>query len=428
MRPLTRLLYESAARLATAASSLARGDGKLARSLAARHGVLDRWSRWAVTHRDPSRALIWFHAPSVGEGLQARPVIEALRAQHPEWQLAYSYFSPSASGFASRLPVDVTDFLPFDTTAAAAHMLSALRPSMLVFSKLDVWPILCEHAQRHGVPTALISATMSPVARRHGHMAQALLRDAYSSLAFVGAIAADDAARLEGLGCRPSAVAITGDTRFDQVWARAGAVHRDGPLLAGLSSTRPTLVAGSTWPADEAVLLPAWERLRAEVPQARLIIAPHEPTPAHLAPIERWATDAGLRLSRLGDDSAGATDVVLVDRVGVLGELYALAHVAFVGGGFHDAGLHSVLEPAAFGAPVLFGPRHDNSREASALENAGGGSAVSNVSELGSQVAMWFTDAPARATAGSAARDFVSQGLGATRRTVERLEALLPNA
>jgi len=172
------------------------------------------------------------------------------------------------------------------------------------------------------------------------------------------------------------------------------------------------------------VLLPAWLALREQVPDARLIIAPHEPTPAHLAPVERWATGAGLSLARLADARA-THDVVLVDRVGVLGELYALATAAYVGGGFHAAGLHSVLEPAAFGAPVLFGPRHTNSRDAGLLIAARGGEAVEDLASMTRALRIILSEPDTRTNAGAAARRVVHSGLGAAARSATLVEALV---
>jgi 3-deoxy-D-manno-octulosonic-acid transferase len=220
-------------------------------------------------------------------------------------------------------------------------------------------------------------------------------------------------------------VSVTGDTRFDQVWARAISVDRDGPIIAPLRSERATLVAGSTWPADERPLLAAWLELRARIPTARLIIAPHEPTPAHLAPITRWCHESGLRCASLGDDSAGASDVVLVNRVGVLGDLYAVADVAYVGGGFHSAGLHSVLEPAAFGAPVLFGPRWTNSRDARLMLDAGAAVSCADTRALETALGDWLGDAASRRAAGDAARAVVQSGLGAAQRSYELVAALM---
>jgi len=364
------------------------------------------------------------HAPSVGEGLQARPVLEILRGRHPGWQFAYTYFSPSAERFARSLGADFTDYLPFDTTGDMRIALDALRPRAIVFSKLDVWPTLAREADARGVRLALISATLAAGSSRRGRIASALLRDAYSRLDAVGAIDADDAARLTTLGTRHKVITVSGDTRYDQVWARAQAVRPDDPPLAPLRGPRPTLVAGSTWPADEAVLLPAWEQVRRSFPDARVIIAPHEPHAARLSAIESWAARADLSCARLGAASASATDMVLVDRVGVLGELYALADVAYVGGGFHAAGLHSVLEPAAFGAPVLIGPRHGDSRDAVLLLRSGGARAVFDTTDAVAALDDWFARGTARHDAGEQARRLVHDGLGAAERSAALVEAL----
>ena len=427
MDAIVRPFYAAAGLLAQAAASLTPGGGgKLRRSLAARRDVRRRFARWSG--RDPRRPLVWIHAPSVGEGLQARPVLVELRRRHPDLQLAYTYFSPSAAEFAARLDVDFHDVLPFDTVAGARAALAGLRPDALVFSKLDVWPFLAEEARRRGVALGLISATLPAGSSRLRGLAPMVLRDAYAALDAVGAISADDAERLVGLGCRRDVVTVTGDTRFDQVWARARATDPAGALLAPLQSPRPTLVAGSTWPADERELLLAVASARAEHPDLRLVIAPHEPTAGHLAPIERWASATGVRWARLDAPGASGADVVVVDRVGVLGELYALADIAFVGGAFHAAGIHSVLEPAAFGAPVIFGPRHANSREASLLAAGGGARVARDARSLTAALSGWLADPPARRAAGLAARRLVEENLGATARSVALVESLLARA
>jgi 3-deoxy-D-manno-octulosonic-acid transferase len=156
-----------------------------------------------------------------------------------------------------------------------------------------------------------------------------------------------------------------------------------------------------------------------------LIVAPHEPTADHLAPLESWASSSGLRFARLGTAAASDADVVVVDRVGVLGDLYALATVAFVGGGFHAAGLHSVLEPAAFGAPVLFGPRHSASRDAGLLIDEDAAVSVSDVSELESALERWLGLRSERDGAGEAARTVVRRGLGAAERSYALVQELL---
>jgi 3-deoxy-D-manno-octulosonic-acid transferase len=423
---LTDLLYAAAGQLARGVAAIVpAGEHKLLRTLRARRGVRARYAAWGATGRDPRRPLLWLHAPSVGEGLQARPVLELAREHRPHLQLAYTFFSPSAERFAHGLTADFADYLPFDTAGDMRAAIDALRPSALVFSKLDVWPVLVREAAARGVVTGLVSATLAEGSSRlHGPAAR-LLRDAYARLALVGAIGAEDAERLVTLGVPRDAVRVTGDTRYDQVWARATSVDRAGPLLSSLASDRPTLVAGSTWPADERELLPAWLAVRAHAPTARLIVAPHEPTSTHLAPIERWAGGAGLRLARLSAPDAGDADVLLVDRVGVLGELYALADAAYVGGGFHAAGLHSVLEPAAFGAPVLFGPRFTNSRDARLLLDGGGGRTARDARSLAAILCAWLTEPATRAESGRHARGLVEAGLGAAERSWSLVAELL---
>lgn len=415
--------YEGAARLARRLAALAPGsDHKLVATFAARRGVM---ARFAAFPRAPARPLLWMHAPSVGEGLQARPVLELVRARQPETQLAYTYFSPSARSFAQSLAVDFRDVLPFDVAADMRAALAALSPTALVFSKLDVWPTLAREASRRGTRLGLVSATLAASSSRRSGLAGSVLREAYARLDRVGAISIEDADRLIALGVPSSRVTVTGDTRYDQVWARAERVDRGSGLLAPLGNGRPTLVAGSTWPADDAVLLPAWTRVASRLPAARLIVAPHEPTPIHLATLERWAAAAQLRVARLNTPAAAEADVVIVDRVGVLGDLYALADVAYVGGAFHGAGLHSVLEPAAFGAPVLFGPRHAGARDARLLIDADAACSVDDTTSLEHALLRWLESPTERRAAGQAARDVVHAGVGAAERSYSLVTELL---
>lgn len=420
------MLYAAAARLAGVASALLPPSGsKAVIAVRARRGIRDRYAGWGAAYRVSTRPLLWMHAPSVGEGLQARPVLTLMRERHPDIQLAYTFFSPSAEEFSRTLDVDFRDYLPFDTAGDMRIALQSLRPAAVVFSKLDVWPELVRQAKRQGVRVGMVSATLAEGSRRRGGVARLLLRDAYASLDSVGAVDEADADRLVELGVQRSVIQVTGDTRFDQVWHRAEAVDRTTGLVARLASERPTLVAGSTWPSDERHLLEGIARARRRLPGLRLILAPHEPTPAHLAPIEQWAAAEGVTLARIDDAAAADAEVALVDRFGVLGELYALAGVAFVGGGFHDAGLHSVLEPAAFGAPVLFGPKHHKSRDAGTLLRAGAARSVRSATEIESALVEWFEQPQSRADAGRRASAVVERGKGAAERSLRLVEQLL---
>jgi 3-deoxy-D-manno-octulosonic-acid transferase len=440
--PLARLLGGAGSVLGRA---LGRHSSKLARSVRGRAAGAETLTAWAATARDTSRPLVWFHAASVGEGRQAEAVLRRLRAARPTWQIVYTHSSASAERLAATLPTDVVGYLPADTPGATARVLDALRPTAIVFAATDLWPELTGQAAARGVALALISATLAPTSTRRGPFARGLLGSAYAALDRVGAIDARDAERLLALGVRPGAVVVTGDTRHDAAAARAAAVDRTTPTLRALAGAgRPVLVAGSTWPSDETVLLPAVASLGASAPA--LVIAPHEPTEAHLAQIERalqaQMPDAGV--VRLGEMEQavrrsdgrtvseealhGPTDrltdwpswsVCLVDRVGILADLYAGAAMAFVGGGFHGAGLHSVIEPAAHGVPVLFGPRWQSSNDARLLLEAGGAVSVPDAAALAARLTEWTLNDDARAAAGRAARAVVDAGIGAADRSLQ---------
>ena len=423
MHPALRVGYEGVAQLARALAAVAPdSDHKLLATFAARRGVIRRYQAF---DRDRARPLLWMHAPSVGEGLQARPLLERARRERPDAQLAYTWFSPSARVFAASLDVDFCDALPFDDTPDMRAAVAALAPTALVFSKLDLWPTLAREASRQGTRLGMISASLAARSSRRGGLAASVLRDAYGRLERVGAISTDDADRLVALGVPARRISVTGDTRYDQVWARAHDTGRIGALTEPLRSGRPTLVAGSTWPADEAPLLAAWTAVASRHRDIRLVIAPHEPRAAHLAPILAWARGAGLRHATLGTAEAADADVVVVDRLGVLGDLYALASLAFVGGGFHEAGLHSVLEPAAFGAPVLFGPRYTASRDAQLLLDADGALALPTAAAIGSTLESWARGDAQWRRAGEHARQVVHRGLGAVERSWALVRELL---
>jgi 3-deoxy-D-manno-octulosonic-acid transferase len=429
------LLYRLSVRLATRTAGLAaRFDKKVARGLEGRRGLADRLTAWGRAHRDPRRPLVWMHAPSVGEGLQAKPVLETLRAEQPEWQLAFTFFSPSAERLARNIPVDVADYLPLDRPDDVALALDALQPTALVFSKLDVWPELTLAAARRGVKLGLISATVSADSSRLRWPTRHWSQPAYRALDRVGTISDEDGRRLELLGARPDVIAVTGDTRYDSVAERAERLDRSREPLARLATVQDgtfTIVAGSTWPSDEAVLLPAFADLLKQLahPGARLILAPHEPNPDHLAGIadrlRALKLPRPVRLSQL--EHATPSPVIVVDRVGILADLYALGDVAFVGGGFHRAGLHSVLEPAVFGVPIAVGPHWQMSRDAGLLIERGAAAALPSDARhpLHSQWLVWHHDPAARRKAGAAGKQVVAEGRGASERTTALVRELV---
>ena len=422
MTPGTSLTYKLFARAAFAALPLvAPFSAKLRSGLAGRREGGKRLREWGALHRDRARPLLWFHAPSVGEGLQARAILEVLRAHHPDWQIAFTHFSPSAESSAAKQPADVYGYLPADLPTDVDAALDALAPSALVFVKLDVWPELATRAAARGIPVLLVAATVSPVSGRTAWPARVFTRPAYAAITHAGAIAEEDARRLAHLGVPGERITITGDPRFDSVAGMVASAASEASALKRMPAG--TLIAGSTWGADEAVLLEAYASVRTRHPNARLVIAPHEPTGPHLDAVDRVAAERGLPAPVRLAAARGEEDFVLVDRVGVLARLYGVGDIAYVGGGFGRAGLHSVLEPAAWGVPVMFGPNWQSSREAGLLLNAGGGVSLASAEKLAEWWIKWIETSEARRTAGNAALEVVKAGLGgaeANANVVER--------
>lgn len=400
------------ARLAVRA--VARFNDKLHAGVKGRAIAVARLRGWDGRRQDAP--LVWVHAPSVGESLMAQAIVHALRRRLPSAQIAFTHFSPSAERVVDRVGADVTAYLPWDTETDMQAALEALRPSAIVFVRSEIWSGLVRLAASAGIPALLVNAVLAPSSSRLRPMARFALGPAYQRLSRVGAIDEPTAHRFEQLGVPTERIAVTGDARFDQVWERVQSLDRNSRLLIRLrESNILTVVAGSTWPADEERLLPAIAPLIIRN-SVRLIIAAHEPTEAHLSQEESALTALGIDHARLVEVESSNTPLpraIVVDRLGVLADLYAIADLAFVGGGFHGAGLHSVVEPAALGVPVLFGPQHTNAAEAADLMVSGGGFMVRDGKELAAMLERLITVPAERNDASRAARMFVEGKLGA---------------
>jgi 3-deoxy-D-manno-octulosonic-acid transferase len=440
---------------------------KLARGIRGREATWLRMSEWAWMHRDPDAPLVWVHAPSVGEALMAQAIIAELRRRRPDLQVAFTHFSPSAERMVAEVGADVWGYAPWDTRGSVRPVLEALRPSAIVFVRTEVWPVLAREAAAAGIPLLLVNAVLSEGSGRMRPMARWFMAPAFRRLDRVGTVSPEHADLYRRLGVPEDRIRVTGDARFDQVWTRIEARGlfglRGAPDAAAKvpETVRPvwrllddpdvfTVVAGSTWSEDEAVLLSPFTVLRRDR-AIRLIIAPHEPTPAHLNELERRLDGLSLRHARLGAfltagvagrfEGAGGTaamsappgrtppEVVVVDRMGLLADLYGLADVAYVGGGFGRSGLHSVVEPAALGVPVLFGPAFGNSREAGALAAGGGGFVVRSAAEVEERLHQLSDDRAAAGAAGALAREFVRAETGSAIRNADLvLECLRDDA
>ncbi len=401
-------------------------DDEQRRAHAARLAAASSLTDWG-RQRDAARPVAWFHAASVGEGLQTAAVIDVFRRRHPEALIVYTHFSPSAESFAGSVGADWAGYLPYDRRATMARLLDAVRPDLLVFGKVDLWPELATQAAARGIPTALVAGTVERGSSRLRWPTRTLIRHGYAALTGVGAISDGDAVRLAVLGAPRDRITITGDPRIDASLRRAQvqvtAWRRD--------DLPPPLIAGSTWRQDEDHLLDAMARLRNEVPAVRLVLVPHQPTPAALAAIRTQAAAKQLPTPvLLSEHSAEAPcpPLLIVDRVGILAGLYHAGAAALVGGGFGSRGIHSVLEPAAAGLPVVIGPNDRGSRDAALLAGVGALHRLPATGTVSALMAWWrdlLTQPGQAQAAGMAGRERLSVEDGAAERSVDLLDRVM---
>ncbi len=414
--------YRAAIAAARAVAPLAsRGYPKLRLGVEGRARSFSEFAAWGRSQRDQSHPLVLFHGASAGELRHCEPVIRRIRARHPDWQLAVTTFSPSGIGVARALPADVSGFLPWDTESLMTPLLDALRPSAIVFGKLDLWPVLALLAQRRGIRLGLIAGAVRAGSGRLRWPATAILAPAYAALQAAGAIGREDAMRLAILGARPDRITVTGDPRYDGVLEQI----TKGPPP---TRERTTLVAGSTWPGDERVLLEAFARVHARRPEARLILVPHEPSPTGLERIRNHARALALPEPRPLGELAKGHPLVVIGEVGPLARLYGAGGMAYVGGGFGRAGLHSVIEPAGWAVPIIVGPRYDDNADAARLAAAGGLyrlPARHTAAALTERWLEWLEAPERREVAGMAARTAVEAGAGAADSSAVLVEKLI---
>ena len=360
---------------------------------------------------DATRPVVWFHASSLGEFEQGRPLMEAVRRTHPEYQILLSFFSPS--GYTVRQDyagADVVVYLPSDRSSSVRRFLDLARPSKAIFIKYDFWPTMLYELRERGIPTYLISAIFRPdqlFFRPWGKWYLRLLT------LFERLYVQDEDSRqlLQRHGI--TAVSVAGDTRFDRVIEIASAA-RAIPEAATLEGK--VLVAGSTWPEDEAILLPYFNRLGSEY---KLIIAPHEIHEEHLQAIEAQLTRPSMRYSQLQAGATGDYDCLIIDCFGLLSSIYRYGRYAWVGGGFGKS-VHNTLEAAVYGIPVFFGPEVHKHREVRELIQRGLGFVLHSEEDFAALLQRFDDEAACREVAQQLERFFAEQR-GATEQLLSEL-------
>lgn len=302
---------------------------------------------------------IWIHAAS-GEIEYAKALIREIQREYPTVPLVISYSSPSAERLLPEESERLKTFpLPWDSRKESQRVFEMLKPRMLLIARTDLWPELLYQARKHQVPTLLFAMTLSEDSSRLKIWARWFFRRLLGLLTEIHCVGPEDKANLESLSTSTQ-ILQTGDARYDQVIYR-----RQHPRLNEAKSSclqGKTLIAGSTWPQDEAVLLPAVSDFLSA--GNSLVIAPHELKIKHLAGLEESFRVKGFSVARFTEHRKwDRLHVLILDQVGILADIYSWGSCAFVGGSFRDK-VHSVMEPLSHGLPVAVGPLHTNNREA----------------------------------------------------------------
>ncbi len=395
---------------------------------------------------------VWLHAVSVGEVLAALPLLEALRARCPGRRWVLSTTTPTGQRLArerlqraeaaaprpagQRLPSDVTVlYVPWDLTPCVRRAIAAIRPCAFLGLETELWPNLLLRLGAAGVPIAVVNGRISARSFPRYRAARRWLAPALAQVHVWAMQTATDAERVVAIGVPPARVHTLGNLKADIVPPppAAGQVEALRAQL-GVNGTAPLWVAGSTHPGEEAVVLSAWRQVRVDHPSLRLLLAPRHPE--RVLDVEQAVRQAGAtprRRSSLGDflrsqppapppAPAGAPEIIILDTLGELSQLYALADFVFVGGSLVPHGGHNVLEPAQWAKPVVTGPHTGNFQSLVELLQAAGGLRVVETTEaLAAQVRQWLAHPDRRRQAGEQARAAVAAQAGATARTVERL-------
>ncbi len=385
-----------------------------------RRGLLKRTAAAIAQLPEPRVRRVWIHCASMGEFEAIRPLARKLRARGEQVLLTFYSTSGPTTLLRSGQSVDEADwigYLPFDLPWTARAFVRTLAAELMIVTKHDLWYNHLRQAHKAGCRVAFINANFHP----DSHFAKPLLR-AFNraTLANCDRIASVSEAMaerfrdlLDGLDVP---VCAPGETRFDRVVERARNSEACAQLPAGFSDDHFVWVMGSSWAPEEELVLPLFAQLFERHPKLRLLLVPHEPDEKHLAASDTLLKSLGLRYKRLSH-CAGEWDqgdsVLLVDRMGLLAGLYACASLAIVGGGF-TTGVHSVIEPAAFSLPVLFGPKCQVAQEAQDLLVCGGGALLGGSEESGALLASLVEDAKRREEMATAAAALVRSRMGAT--------------
>lgn len=363
----------------------------------------------------PGNKTIWFHAASLGEYEQGLPVMEKVRAKHPGHKIVLTFFSPS--GYEVRknaTTADVIVYLPMDTLANAKKFLAIVKPEKVFFIKYEFWPNYLNELKKTDAKVYLVSGFFRKdqvFFKWYG----GFYRNALKTFRHFFVQYESSKALLQSIGYNN--VTISGDTRYDRV---SEILERDNtlPFIEEFKNDKVTVVFGSSWPKDEVVFT---DFINTST-DAKFIIAPHTTGADHVNDIKSSLTKKTILFSEKEGKNLAEYDVLIIDTIGILTKIYSYADVAYVGGGFGTSGLHNILEPAAFGVPIIIGPNHNKFPEAVALVNMGGSIAVSNKEEMNDALSSLVYNDDVRYETGHIAGTFVSMNRGAVNIILKNIE------
>lgn len=383
-----------------------------------------------VPIRTGAEPCIWLHAVSVGEVNLLAPLLARLEQHHPEWSCVISTTTKTGFDLAKKKYSPRTVFYcPLDFSWAVRAAVKRIRPQLLVLAELELWPNLIRAAQKHGARVAVVNGRLSDGSLRGYRRIRPLIARLLQSLDAVAAQNAEYAERFRALGARPDAVYLTGSIKFDGAQTqRHNPKTQQLAKLAGIQDGETVFLAGSTQEPEEELALQVYRELAAEYPTLRCIITPRHPE--RFEPVALLLDRSGIRWqrrSRLDEDGADPqARVLLVDAIGELGAWWGTAQIGFVGGSMGTRGGQNMIEPAAYGVAVSFGPATDNFRDVVALlRQRDAAVVVASREELAAFVRRCLQQPDFAQQLGQRARQLVLEQAGAADKTCELLQTLL---
>ena len=378
---------------------------------------------------------IWIHAVSVGEVLTARALLPQLRERYPRLRIFLSTTTMTGQQVARGNVHDVDEvfYFPFDLRPIMKRTLGLVKPRLLIIMETEIWPNLLRVCHQAGVKTVLVNGRISARSFPRYRFARAFFRRVLAHVDRFCMQSEESARRIIEIGADRTRVSVTGSLKFDslEIPGTAGADRGRNRVLRYFRITggRPVIIAASTLKGEEEPVLDAFQRVRATWGNALLIIAPRKPE--RFDEVERLARRGGWRVARrteLPVDSEPRVDVVVLDTIGELAQVYQVATVVFVGGSLVDAGGHNILEPAVFGKPIVFGPHMHNFTDiARTFIDNRGAIQVRSAAELEATLVELLSDPVKRAGVGAAARALVEANRGARAKSLTVIAQLMPS-